>query len=523
MTATLVRIVPREYRDSVSLMQLSALLGKLPGIEQASAVMATENNLALLTEAGLRVDAKGAGASDLLIVVQGEKAALPAAIDEAMKNLTRQTEDGGAETRAVLRPRSIEMALKAGGGEANMALISTPGDYAGAEAMKALRLGLNVMLFSNNVSAQEELALKQFAREQDLIVMGPDCGTAIVNGTALAFANVVRRGPIGAVAASGTGLQQVTVLADRLGSGISQAIGTGGRDLHRDIGGISMLKGLKDLAADPATQVIVLISKPPAPEVAERVLVEAAKAGKPVVVNFLGADPKKVTRPGVHAVRTLADAARAAVAITRGEKPRASYAETPQPPAGLPKFADSQRYVRGLFSGGTFCYEATLILGELSADVHSNTPTPGVHELADVWQSQGHTLIDLGDDVFTRGRPHPMIDYRLRTERIIKEAEDPQTAVILIDVVLGYGSHMDPASELVPAIHRARAAASAQARNVAFVGQICGTAADPQDLARQARALGEAGLMLAENNADAVRLAAAIAGVTARTSRMESA
>ena len=305
----MVKIVPREYRDSVSLMQLSALLGKLPGIEQASAVMATENNLALLAEAGLRVDTTGAGASDLLIVVQGEKSALPAAIDEAIKNLTRQTEDNGGEARAALRPRSIQMALKLAG-EANMALISTPGDYAGAEAMKALRLGLNVMLFSNNVSVEEELALKQFAREQDLIVMGPDCGTAIINGTALAFANVVRRGPIGVVAASGTGLQQVTVLADRLGSGISQAIGTGGRDLHQEIGGISMLKALKDLAADPVTQVIVLISKPPSPTVAERVLTEAAKAGKPVVVNFLGADPKKVVRPGVHAVQTLADAAR---------------------------------------------------------------------------------------------------------------------------------------------------------------------------------------------------------------------
>ena len=511
----MVKIVPREYRDSVSLMQLSALLGKLPGIEQASAVMATENNLALLAEAGLRVDTTGAGASDLLIVVQGEQSALPAAIDEAIKNLTRQTEDNGGEARAALRPRSIQMALKLAG-EANMALISTPGDYAGAEAMKALRLGLNVMLFSNNVSVEEELALKQFAREQDLIVMGPDCGTAIINGTALAFANVVRRGPIGVVAASGTGLQQVTVLADRLGSGISQAIGTGGRDLHQEIGGISMLKALKDLAADPVTQVIVLISKPPSPTVAERVLTEAAKAGKPVVVNFLGADPKKIARPGVHAVQTLADAARAAVAIARGEKPRASYAETPGLPGSLPKFAASQRYVRGLFSGGTFCYEATLLLSELSADVHSNTPTQAAHELADVWQSKGHTLVDLGDDVFTRGRPHPMIDYRLRTERIVKEAEDAQTAVILIDVVLGYGSHPDPASELVPAINRARAAATVQRRNIAFVGQICGTAGDPQDLARQARALGEAGLILADNNADAVRLAAAIVASAAK-------
>ncbi len=514
MSATLVKIVPREYRDSVSLMQLSAMLGKLPGVEQASAVMATENNLALLAEAGLRVDAKGAGASDLLIVVQGERSALPAAIEEAMKSLTRQTEDNGAEARAALRPRSIQMALKTTP-EANMALISTPGDYAAAEAMKALRLGLNVMLFSNNVSEEEELLLKRYARDADLIVMGPDCGTAIINGTPLAFANVVKRGPVGVVGASGTGLQQVTVLVDRLGSGISQAIGTGGRDLHRDIGAISMLKGLKDLAADPATQVIVLISKPPAPEVAERVLAEAAKAGKPVVVNFLGTDPKRVGRKGVHAVKTLEDAARAAVAIVEGEKPRDNYAEPPSAPSGLPRFADTQRYVRGLYSGGTFCYEATLLLGELLGDVHSNTPTRGTTELADVWQSRQHTLVDLGDDVFTRGRPHPMIDYRLRTERIAREAEDPETAVILLDVVLGYGSHVDPSSELVPAINRARTTASAQGRAIVFVGQICGTAADPQDFSRQTRALTDAGMLFAESNAQAVRLAAGIASTLA--------
>jgi succinyl-CoA synthetase alpha subunit len=509
LAATLFRIVPKEYRDSVSLMQLSAMLSKLPGVEQASAVMATENNLALLAEAGMRVELDGANASDLLIVVQGEKSALPAALEEAIRSLTKQTEDGSTDARTAPRPRSVAMALKSAS-EANMALISTPGDYAAAEALKALRLGLNVMLFSNNVPEDEELALKRFARERDLIVMGPDCGTAIVNGIPLAFANVVRRGPVGAVGASGTGLQQVTVLVDRLGSGISQAIGTGGRDLHKEIGGISMLKGLKDLAADPATQVIVLISKPPAPEVAEKVLAEAARAGKPVVVNFLGAEPKSVARKGVHAVATLEDAARAAVAITKGETPRDSYAEEAAIPPGL-AFTDGQRYVRGLYSGGTFCYEATLLLGSRFADVYSNTPTRSVAELPDVWKSSHHTLVDLGDDVFTRGRPHPMIDYRLRTERIVKEAEDPETAVILLDVVLGYGSIMDPAAELVPALHRARSSAASQGRSLAFVGHVCGTPADPQDLARQTRALGEAGLLLTESNAQAVRLAAAIA------------
>ena len=509
MSATRIKIVPKEYRDSVFLMQLSAEVARLPGVEQASAVMATENNLALLAEAGFSVDTTGAGATDLMIVMRGEEAQLDGAIEEALKLLTRQPESRGPGTTQPAKPRTIQMALAAAK-SANLALISTPGEYAAAEALKALRLGLNVMLFSDNVSEDDELRLKEFARSRDLIVMGPDCGTAIVNGVPLSFANVVKRGPIGAVGASGTGLQQVTVLVDRLGLGISQAVGTGGRDLHRKIGGISMLKGLAELAADAGTRVIVLISKPPAPEVAERVLAEAAKAGKPVVVNFLGADPASLTRGSIHGAKTLEDAARAAVAIARGQTPRQDYGEVPAPPANLPPLGPSQRYIRALYSGGTFCYEASLLLDERLGEVYSNTPARPENELTDLWHSHHHTLIDLGDDVFTRGRPHPMIDYRLRTERIAKEAEDPETAVILLDVVLGYGSHPDPASELVPALRRASEIAARQGRDLVFVGHVCGTERDPQGLARQARALGDAGMMLAESNAQAVRLAASI-------------
>ncbi len=506
--ATAFKVVPKEYRDSVSLMQLSALLAKLPGVEQASAVMATENNLALLTEAGFGVRATGAGPTDLLIVVRGDQSALAGAIDEALKNLTRQA-DSGAQESAVPKARSIQMAL-ARASRANMALISTPGEYAAAEAMKALHLGLNVMLFSDNVSEEEELRLKRVASQRNLIVMGPDCGTAIINGVPLAFANVVKRGPIGAVGASGTGLQQVTVLVDRLGLGVSQAIGTGGRDLHSKIGGISMSKGLRDLATDPATRVIVLISKPPAAEVAERILSEARKAGKPVVVNFLGADPRQISGGSVHGARTLEDAARAAVDIARGEMPRQSYGDVPPQLVGLPPLGPGQRYIRGLYSGGTFCYEAALLLDERLSDVYSNTPVRPQGELEDLWRSHHHTLVDLGDDVFTRGRPHPMIDFRLRNERIAKEAEDPETAVILLDVVLGYGSNANPAGELVPALRHAREIAAQQGRNLAFVGHVCGTEGDPQGLDLQTNALTQAGMVLTQSNAQAVRLAASM-------------
>jgi FdrA protein len=499
------RVFRNLYRDSVSLMQLSAKIGALAGIRQASAVMATAGNLALLQDAGLIAARVAPSPNDLLVALEGDEAALADAFAAAEAELTRAPAaraDGGPRR---MPPRSLEMAL-AEAPAANLALISTPGDYAAAEAMKALRLGLNVMLFSDNVTVEDEIRLKRYARQHDLMVMGPDCGTAIVNGTPLGFANVVRRGAIGAVAASGTGLQQVTCLVDRWGQGISQAIGTGGHDLSAKVGGITMLQGLDALAADPGTRVVVLISKPPDPEIAARVLAAAEAAGKPIVVNFLGADPSTVRRPNVHPVRTLEDAASLAVALAGGRRPESATAG-----AAIPHLAPGQRYVRGLYSGGTFCYEALLLLSETLGPVASNTPLEPDCRLADVWQSESHTAIDLGDDLFTRGRPHPMIDQKLRIERLQKEAADPEVAVILFDVVLGYGAHPDPAAELGPAIRNARAAAGRDRREVAFVGSVCGTAADPQDLGRQETALREAGALLAESNAQAVRLAARIA------------
>jgi len=517
--ATIQKIMRNLYRDSVSLMQLSARLAKLPGIDQASAVMATESNLSLLVEAGLLEEKIEARPNDLLVVIQGDEGGLEAALMEAEAGLSQQPApvDHGAGVRRIA-PRTIEMGL-AELPTANLALIATPGDYAAAEALKALRLGLHVMLFSDNVSPADEIRLKQYARDHHLLVMGPDCGTAIINGIPLGFANVVRRGSIGAVAASGTGLQQVTCLIDRWGQGISQALGTGGHDLHHSVGGISMMQGLAALSADPTTEVIVLVSKPPSPEIAARVLEKAGQAGKPVVVNFLGADLAAIQGQNIYAARTLEEAAAMAVALAKGQHPE------PQPdesnPAQLERLlAESgrlqpqQRYIRGLYSGGTFCYEALLLLAGRVGAVYSNIPLEARYRLEDVWQSRQHTVIDLGDDLFTRGRPHPMIDHRLRNERILKEAADPEAAVILLDVVLGYGSHPDPAGEMVPAIKSARKAAAEAGRPLIFVGSVCGTAADPQGLAGQEENLREAGVILTESNAQAVRLAAAaIAGV----------
>ncbi|HUG35163.1 MAG TPA: acyl-CoA synthetase FdrA [Anaerolineales bacterium] len=509
------RMIKNLYRDSVSLMQFSEKLRVLEGIKQASAVMATENNISLLVEAGLLAGTVPPSPNDLLIVVEGrDEASTGAALDSAEAMLKQKSADAGEGGVRRVPPRSIEMGLESMP-SANFVLISTPGEYAAAEARKALQLGLHVMMFSDNVSMEEEIPLKHYARDHGLLVMGPDCGTAIINGIPLGFANVVRRGDIGVVAASGTGLQQVTSLIDRFGAGISQAIGTGGHDLKSEVGGITMLQGIDALTKDRATKVILLVSKPPSPDVMKKVLEKAAQSGKPVVVDFIGASSKSLSAGLIAGVHTLEDAATAAVLLSKGKAMKkvsnalpARYKSLVKP--AQKKLKKNQKYIRGLFSGGTFCYETVLLLSEALARVYSNTPIKKEEKIPNVWKSLEHTVIDLGDDLFTQGRPHPMIDFRLRNERILQEAKDPETAVILLDIVLGYGSNMDPAGELVPAIQGAQRIAAKAKRNILFVGSVCGTEADPQNLSRQEARLREAGVILTESNAQAARLAAAI-------------
>ena len=509
--ASAARLIRNLYRDSVSLMQLSAGLAARPRIAQASAIMATPANLALLAEAGLAPGKLAPSPNDLLIAVSGKDPAdLEAALSAAVAELERPPAPAAGGGPAAMPVRSLQMALaQAPASAPNLALISTPGEYAAAEAMKALRLGLNAMLFSDNVALRDEVALKRYARDHGLLVMGPDCGTAIINGIPLGFANAVRRGPVGVLGASGTGTQQVTCIVHRRGSGVSHAIGTGSHDLSSEVGGITMLQGIKALAKDSGTKVIVLVSKPPSPEVAQDVLAAARRCGKPAVVIFVGAPPGSVRGKNLHQVATLEEAALAAVALANGRRP----ARPASIRIKLPKmkFTKSQRYIRGLYSGGTFCYEASAMLGAALGEVWSNAPVDPRMRLANLHKSRGHTLIDLGDDEFTRGRPHPMIDFRLRNERILAEARDPEVAVILLDVVLGYGAHADPAAELAPVLAKAQAIARKGRRNLALVGFVCGTDEDPQGFDRQEQALRDAGMLLTGSNAQAAQLAAAIA------------
>jgi FdrA protein len=519
-------IRPSEYHDSVTLMETARELTQLPGVVDAAVVMATEANKSILREAGMHLpEIEAANANDLVVVVRAESDDVATrALEVAEKYLARRPEV--AVGGAAFQPRSIRGAVRANSG-ANLAVISVAGQYAAAEAWEALRSGLHVLLFSDNVSIEDEIALKRYAAGHGLLMMGADCGTAIINGVALGFANAIPRGPVGIVAAAGTGLQEVSTLLAKLGVGITQGIGTGGRDLKEQVGGLMMLAGVEALQSDPETQILLLISKPPAAAVAERVLEQVQRSDKPTVVCFLGGDPAPLAAAGAIPARTLQEAAYRSAELTT--KPGAAEVEGYGGPsadevieretadlkaqaAGLKKhLKPGQRFLRGLFSGGTLAAEALVVWHEILGDVLSNVAVDPRLKLADATRSEANCAVDLGEDEFTVGRPHPMIDNDLRIRRLMQEASDPEVAVVVLDLVLGYGAHPDPAGELGPAIRQARALAAGEARELIVVASVTGTDEDPQGLSRQVRALEESGVVVASCNAAAARLAGFIA------------
>jgi FdrA protein len=485
------RVFRNAYRDSVELMRIASEIERLPGVIRAGLLMCTPANLVIVVEAGL---GKGldpaAGPNDMVVALAAnDDAAAEAAFERAASLMRGAAAEAAGEGRRFI-PTTISEAV-AELPEANLALISTPGTYATAEALKALKRGLHVFLFSDNVPIEDEIELKRIGVRKGLLVMGPDCGTAILDGVPLGFANAVRPGNVGLVGASGTGLQQVTCLLDAFGAGISQAIGVGGRDLHEEVGGLMMLAALERLLADDGTDVVVLISKPPAPSVSEKVLAAASAASKPVVVNFLGGDAEAIRAAGAHPATTFEEAAQTAAALSLGSAPSPLEDFAVNVDEVAAALATGQDRIAGLYSGGSLASEAKVVLKALLGP--------------DLAAQQG--IVDLGDDEYTVGRPHPMIDPRLRAEKIADAGHDPQVAVILLDIVLGYASHPDPAGALIPAIRAAREAAAGDSRGLAIVASVCGTPNDPQGLAGQRVVLAGAGVHLAASNSRAARLA----------------
>ncbi|MER5622389.1 FdrA family protein [Streptosporangium sp. NPDC002544] len=458
MSTDVVRVRTGVYHDSVSLMRVSRTATALPGVEVAVVAMATELNLGIAAELGF--DLPKAGPADLLIALRGGEAdALEAALaelDGLLAGLSTPPAGGAAEHP----PHTVRAAAREHA--ATLALVSVPGPHAFAEALDAVEAGLSVMIFSDNVPVEQEVLLKRRAAELGVLVMGPDCGTAVIGGAGLGFANVLRPGPVGLVAASGTGAQQVACLLDHAGVGVSHVLGVGGRDLSADVGGLSTLRALEALDADPATELIVLISKPPAPEVARAVAETVAKLGTPVVTALLGPGQDDLTTATETALRALG-------------APVPAWPSWPAPGTARGHAGG----LRGIYSGGTLCVEARLITGS-------------------------GEFTDFGDDAYTVGRAHPMIDPTLRLEAL---AEVPPGEVVLIDVVLGHGADPDPAATLAPVI------AGATARGVTVIVALVGSEGDPQGLNAQAETLNAAGAAVFTSNAQAAGHAAEVAGI----------
>ncbi len=494
-TTLSAKVFPRLYRDSVTLMAMAASVEKRDGIVRVGAVMATPANVEILERSGMRPPDLQAAPDDLVIVVRGvDDDVVAQGLDAAEQALTAVESTRGA--REEQAPQTIAEGLAAaerdGSERPTMATVSTAGTYAPIAVEQALKAGLHVFCFSDNVPLEDEIRLKALAVEHRLLMMGPDCGTAIIDGVPLGFANVVSQGPVGIVAASGTGAQELSTLLDRAGSGVSQVIGVGGRDLSAEVGGFMTDLGLDLLAEDEATEVVVVVSKPPAAEVADRLLSRLADLAKPAVACLLGVDDSD---DGPVAVRgTLEGGAQAAARLTGHPLDLAESPALPAPP--------SARGVLGLYTGGTLAAETAIILrrGGVEAEV-----------------------LDLGDDEYTTGRPHPMIDPAARADRVAAAGSQADIGIVLVDLVLGYGASADPATPLADAVRTAKAAATQDGRQLVVLASVCGTAADPQGLDAQRAVLESAGVLVHPSNAAAARSAVTLAGGRATTDHEENA
>lgn len=498
------------YYDSVKLMLVTREVKAMAGVSEVAVVMGTDLNKDALSRTGLMTpEAEQATPTDMIV---GLICDTDETINEVLGKLDGMLNANTVgKSKDVYKPKSIETAVKMQPGS-NLCTISVPGRYAKGLAMEALRNNLHVMLFSDNVTIEEEREMKLYAQKKNLLVMGPDCGTAMINGVPLCFANKIRRGNIGIVAASGTGAQEVMTLIHKNGGGVSHVIGTGGRDLKAEIGGITYMQAIDALNHDPSTEIITLISKPPAQQVAEKIMDYLKNSvQKPVVVNFLGQDQPTQEIPGIHFVPTLEAAAlrslQCAGVIPENHSLAGSLQEIAQTEAA--KLPNGAKYIRGLFSGGTLAAEAVMALqgqmGSIQSNLGSEIP------ITDCFAMEGHACVDLGDDEYTVGRAHPMIDASLRAELLSHELRNGETAVILLDIVLGYGASRTPEKELLAEI--AAYKHEPGSKYVSIVASVCGCEQDPQDYAGLCQALAEHGVIVMPSNLKATELAGHIASL----------
>lgn len=501
-----VSIRRNEYHDSLELLLATSILEGKDGIGKANVAMGNGNSFSIFRSLGLYTEEMAStGPTDLIVAAEAERREI---FDKSVAETFEQI-SGRREEQHIQSCNTLEDALRLHG-DAQVCVISLPGEYAKDEAMKALRNGLHVVLFSSHIAPEDELELKKYAASQGLLCMGPDCGVVNIDGTAFILSSITRPGPFGLCGATGVGIQHVGALIDRAGSGVTQIIGTGGADLK--VGeGITMLSGIDALEDDPATEYIVLVSRKPKDEVLAKILERVKQCKKPVVGCFMGADPAVVEAGGAIYASDLDDAAVKALALigktcdlqTDEELDRLAV-------KAVQGMKSSQKYLRGLFTGGTYMEEAMRSIAPIAGPVHSNAPLAPELLLEDSLMSVENTCVDVGEDEFTMGKPHPTMEPSGRKPFIVKEGSDPEVCVLLLDFIFAVSANVDPVGVVLEDIQAAMANAQANGGKLAVVAALCGTDGDFQNYAEQKRKLEQAGVYVCQTNRLAAKLAAKI-------------
>ncbi|MCE5283437.1 MAG: acyl-CoA synthetase FdrA [Deltaproteobacteria bacterium] len=503
------------YLDSIFLMNAAKEIMKIKGVKDAILLMGTDMNKTVLKEVGgLTPEAMAAAPNDLILSLDLEDGNIAKDVLAFLESLIAGKEKNQHEEETVFP--SLNKAIDASP-DANLVFISVPGEFAAQEAKTALNRGLNAFIFSDNVPIEDEVELKKMALEKGLLVMGPGCGTSVINHVSIGMMSTINEGSIGIVGASGSGIHQIATLIDRQGLGISQAIGTGGRDLSKEVDGITMIQGIHFLEKDQNTKVIVLVSKPPAPAPAEKIFDLVRKSAKPVVIFFLGGDQQQIKAVGAHGALTLEEAAMKAIKLANNEAiPPENFIEAcktrlaPLAAEEKGKLFPGQRYLRGLFCGGTHSEEAILLLQDMIGSLYANVSFGNCRKVANPHSSIKNTLIDMGDEEFTKGKPHPVIDPSILKDRLWKEGSDPEVAVILFDLLLGYGAHRDPVGTIEETLAAIRRKAHEEGRHVSIVASICGSTRDPQGFEEQKTRLEALGVKVLPSTAQAAILSGLI-------------
>lgn len=488
------------YKDSVTLMLLTNEISEVKGVNKVSIMMGTPANKDIFENSGLKTaELEKASSNDMAIVIDTKEDKIVDLVLEKIEDfLANQAKSSGSsEQRPV---KTWESALKEMD-DANLAVISVPGTYAASVGNRALDEGLNVFMFSDNVSLEDELNLKQKAKEKGLLCMGPDCGTGVINSVPIAFTNNISPGKIGIVGASGTGIQEVTTIIDKLGGGVTNAIGTGGRDLSEEVGGVTMLSAIATLAEDNNTEVITIISKPPAESVRKKIMNYLRTIDKPIVTIFLGEKPEE-HEENLYKAYTLEEAARISVSLLKGEEVGQFNGNTSKA-----ENVEDGLTIKGYYSGGTLGGEAAMLIKDA---LHGDKEVKNKEGY--MLKTNGFEVIDLGDDEYTQGKPHPMIDPTARREYMKHAMEDKSTRVILFDIVLGYGSHENMAGQLSKGIVDIQTQAKEENREIHFVTTICGTDKDPQDYDEQKKIMEDIGVIVCDTNNQAVEKSLALIG-----------